>query len=99
MEKNRWSSSNTFVSNEQSTTLIDNKITNGSKESFWDRLKKILYPEEELPTPEIIEEFDVIAFFNRVKLETEDKQKTNLNNRHPYLHTPHISLLNSKTTE
>ena len=30
---------------------------NSSKESFWDRLKKVLHPEEH-PTPEINEEFD-----------------------------------------
>lgn len=79
MEKNRWDSSNSFVFNDQSATLNDNKIVNGSKESFWDRLKKILHPEEEHPDPEVVEEFDVIAFFNRVKLETEDKQKTYVN--------------------
>ena len=78
MEKNRWSSSNELVINNQSTTLNDNKFNNGSKESLWNRLKKILHPEE-YKTPEIIEEFDVIEFFNKVKLETEDKQKTYVN--------------------
>lgn len=78
MEKNRWSSSNELVINNQSTTLNDNKFNNSSKESLWNRLKKILHPEE-YKTPEIIEEFDVIEFFNKVKLETEDKQKTYVN--------------------
>ena len=78
MEKNRWSSSNELVINNQSTTLNDNKFNNGGKESLWNRLKKILHPEE-YKTPEIIEEFDVIEFFNKVKLETEDKQKTYVN--------------------
>lgn len=78
MEKNRWSSSNELVINNQSTTLNDNKFNNSSKESLWNRLKKILHPEE-YKTPEIIEEFDVIAFFNKVKLETEDKQKAYVN--------------------
>lgn len=78
MEKNRWSSSNELVINNQSTTLNDNKFNNSSKESLWNRLKKILHPEE-YKTPEIIEEFDVIEFFNKVKLETEDKQKAYVN--------------------
>lgn len=69
MEKNRWSS--------PAIVSINNNI-NSSKESFWDRLKKVLHPEEH-QTPEINEEFDVIAFFNKVKLETEDKQKAYVN--------------------
>ena len=68
MEKNRWSV--------PSIVSVNDNI--GSKESFWDRLKKVLHPEEH-PTPEINDEFDVIAFFNRVKLETEDKQKIYVN--------------------
>lgn len=79
MEKNRWSS--------PAIVSINNNI-NSSKESFWDRLKNVLHPwdrlknvlhPEEHQTPEINEEFDVIAFFNKVKLETEDKQKAYVN--------------------
>lgn len=74
MEKNRWSFGNTITPASDQSIIIEG----GKKDSFWDRLKKLVHPDEH-PTPEPIIEFDVVSFFNRVKLETEDSQQSYTN--------------------
>lgn len=74
MEKNRWSFGNTITPASDQSIIVEG----GKKESFWDRLKKLVHPDED-PTPEPIIEFDVVSFFNRVKLETEDSQQSYVN--------------------
>ena len=74
MEKNRWSFGNTITLASDQSIIVDGE----KKESFWDRLKKLVHPDED-PTPEPIIEFDVVSFFNRVKLETEDTQQSYVN--------------------
>lgn len=74
MEKNRWSFGNTITPASDQSIIVEG----GKKESFWDRLKKLVHPDED-PTPEPIIEFDVVSFFNRVKLETEDTQQSYVN--------------------
>lgn len=86
MEKHRWSVPNSFVTPSAENSLIVMSSTDpretSKKDNFWTRMKKLFANEEKVeevvePEPEI--EFDVVAFFNRVKLETEESTQSYAN--------------------
>jgi hypothetical protein len=86
MEKHRWSSPNNFITPSAENSLIvltsDDPRETSKKDNFWIRMKKLFVNEEKVeevvePKPEI--EFDVVAFFNRVKIETEESTQSYVN--------------------